>query len=150
MAVWTDIADTLLEPGKPIRSVDGIALRENPKAIAEGATGAPKIQTAGIQDDAVTTQKILNLNITAPKLATGSAENSWVGARTSGLSIGGLGTYAMLKLLTGSATSPGTTRAGSDLRYSNEAGNEGTAPSGTWACAGMTSGGVVTMWLRVA
>ena len=44
MATWTDIDDARLEPGKPIRSVDGLALRDNPVAIAEGAEGAPKVE----------------------------------------------------------------------------------------------------------
>src|SRR5690554_6231951 len=29
MATWTDIPDEVLEPGKPIRSVDALALRDN-------------------------------------------------------------------------------------------------------------------------
>lgn len=33
-------------------------LDQNPLAIAEGASGAPKIQTAAIQDDAVTNDKL--------------------------------------------------------------------------------------------
>ena len=46
MAIWTTIPDSSIEPGKPIRSIDGIALRDNPIAIAEGAAGAPKIENA--------------------------------------------------------------------------------------------------------
>lgn len=41
MATWTNIPDTALEPGKPARSVDALALRDNPVAIAERASGAP-------------------------------------------------------------------------------------------------------------
>jgi len=43
MATWTEVDDTRLEPGKPARSVDGLALRDNPIAIAEGAAGAPRV-----------------------------------------------------------------------------------------------------------
>jgi len=43
MADWTTIPDSSVEPGKPIRSIDGLALRDNPVAIAEGAVGAPRI-----------------------------------------------------------------------------------------------------------
>jgi len=43
-ATWTDIPDSRLEPGKPARSVDALALRDNPVAIAERATGAPIVQ----------------------------------------------------------------------------------------------------------
>ena len=48
MADWTTIPDESLEPGKPIRSVDGLTLRDNPVAIAEGAAGAPRIQTVAL------------------------------------------------------------------------------------------------------
>jgi hypothetical protein len=43
MATWTTLPDASLEPGKPIRSIDGLALRDNPVAITEGATGAPRL-----------------------------------------------------------------------------------------------------------
>jgi hypothetical protein len=43
MATWTTLPDASLEPGKPIRSIDGLALRDNPVAITEGATDAPRI-----------------------------------------------------------------------------------------------------------
>lgn len=45
MATWTNIDDTFLEPNKPARSADALALRDNPIAIAEGAAGAPKVRT---------------------------------------------------------------------------------------------------------
>ena len=68
MADWTNIANTALQPGAPVRSIDGVALRDNPIAIAEGAAGAPRIagqtgpavQTNGIFDGAVTNAKIAN------------------------------------------------------------------------------------------
>lgn len=43
MATWTTIPNSVLETGKPIRAVDGRALRDNPIAIAEGASGAPVV-----------------------------------------------------------------------------------------------------------
>jgi hypothetical protein len=61
MASWTNIADATLEPGKPIRAIDARALRENPIAIAEGASGAPKI--AGQAGPAVETGGITNRNL---------------------------------------------------------------------------------------
>ena len=48
MATWTTIPDTSLEPGKPIRSIDALALRDNPIALAEGQTGAPRIEFAAL------------------------------------------------------------------------------------------------------
>ena len=58
MAEFTVIPDANLEPDKPARSIDALALRDNPIAIAEGAAGAPRIQTAAIQDGAVTAEKL--------------------------------------------------------------------------------------------
>ena len=49
MATWTTLPDATLEPGKPIRSIDVLALRDNPVAISEGASGAPKVRTAALQ-----------------------------------------------------------------------------------------------------
>jgi hypothetical protein len=43
MAIWTNVPDSNLEPGDPIRSVDIIAIKDNTTALAEGASGAPEI-----------------------------------------------------------------------------------------------------------
>ena len=48
MAQWTNIPDEVLEVTKPIRSIDTIALRDNPIAIATGAAGAPRVETAAL------------------------------------------------------------------------------------------------------
>ena len=59
MADWTTIPDASLEPGKPIRSVDGLTLRDNPVAIAEGAAGAPRIQTSALAPPTAGTAHII-------------------------------------------------------------------------------------------
>jgi hypothetical protein len=45
---WTNIPNGNLAIGAPIRSVDQLALRDNPIAIAEGATGAPRIRAEAL------------------------------------------------------------------------------------------------------
>jgi len=40
---WTEITDAALAIGGPTRKTDARALRDNPKAIARGAPGAPRI-----------------------------------------------------------------------------------------------------------
>jgi hypothetical protein len=128
MANWTSIADATLEPGKPIRAIDARALRDNPIAIAEGASGAPKIETAGITDlnvttaklaaGAVTTAKITDANVTTAKLEAGERMTTAnVLGATAGASAGAVGTY-MLGWLNSTATPPafGATVAGSGLR----------------------------------
>lgn len=40
---YTDIPDASLEVGQPIRSVDGLALRDNLLAVTQGDVGAPQV-----------------------------------------------------------------------------------------------------------
>lgn len=175
MATWTSIPDSVLEPGKPVRSVDALALRDNAIAIAQGAEGAPRVQTNGINNSAVTTAKInnsavttdkinnsavttakiANSNVTAAKLATGGGENNWVRARTATSAVGAVGTYAFLSSSGSSVNNaPGDTRPGALLQYSNAGGGSSGVPSGTWRCMGRTDGGSTgepaSLWLRIS
>ena len=84
MADWTNIANTALQPGAPVRSIDGVALRDNPIAIAEGAAGAPRIQTNGIQNSAVTNAKIANSAVTNAKIANSAVTNNKLQPPTAG------------------------------------------------------------------
>jgi hypothetical protein len=45
---WTNIPDTNIEPGKPVRSIDMIAMRDNIPALANGDAGAPRITSKAI------------------------------------------------------------------------------------------------------
>jgi hypothetical protein len=154
MATWTTLPDSALEPGKPIRSIDALALRDNPVAITEGAAGAPKIQ--------------------AQALDTTADEKNWVLGRIIEASVGDVGTYAWLGETTATSTAPGATRAGSNLRYvgvnkiavswsgasANLTGGLFTVtPAGTWRCMGSSLTFTVpelgatypaTLWLRIA
>lgn len=144
MTTYTAIPDASLEPGKPARSVDAILLRDNPIAITEGASGAPKIQTAAL-------------------------ETSLIDNYIAGMSAGGVGTYVWATRTAGStATSIGTTVAGSALRVAgtrvdsssgetsfNRAAASGTALSGTWRfMANVTTSAAGTystgLWLRIS
>src|SRR5699024_7410550 len=119
MAQWTNIPTDRIEPGKPIRAIDGLALRDNPIAIAEGAAGAPRVQTNGINNSAVTNAKIANgavnnvkiANMDAGKLNSGTVPGARIPAGN-----GGVGTYAFVTRFTSGATTTwGQTVAGSDL-----------------------------------
>jgi hypothetical protein len=147
MATWTTLPDASLEPGKPIRSIDGLALRDNPIAISEGAVGAPKIQTNGITDSAVTTAKLASNE----QMTTANVLNA-----TAGAAAGAVGTYALAVLVSGSGTvSFGSTTLGSNLRpSSSNASPAGSALSGTWRCMGVAAVAAdptgVTLWLRIS
>jgi hypothetical protein len=66
MADWTSIPDATFDPDRPVLGSTHLAIVKNFEALAEGATGAPRvenaaldpIQTAIIADDAVTTAKL--------------------------------------------------------------------------------------------
>src|SRR5690625_686890 len=154
MAQWTNIPTDRIEPGKPIRAIDDLALRDNTIAIAEGASGAPRVQTNGIANSAVTTSKIANSNVTtakiansnvtAQKLATGGNENNWVRARTATSTAGAVGTYAFVTRyggMSGFPTNWNGTIAGSSLRpaslyWDMMTYDSNTPLSGTWRIMG--------------
>lgn len=158
MTTWTNITNAALEPGKPIRSVDGIALRDNPIAMAEGAAGAPKIQNLALDDDVVDDRTL-----------TGTATNvgrDWVLARTALANVGAVGTYAFLqRTSSGTSFAEGDTIAGSLLQYTGvnlDDSSTGVAwdqsgsgsPAGTWRAMGSSSGGAgkfpASLFLRIA
>ena len=152
MATWTTIPDSSLEPGKPIRAIDTLALRDNPVAIAEGASGAPRIAAGAFQ--------------------TGTNEVNWVLARNAGAAAGAIGTYAFLGETSFTTTEAGATRAGSSLRYAGIAGSSTFAsatsnpvavgssatPAGTWRAMGRALASSIsetnyypaTVWLRIS
>lgn len=53
MASWTNQSTSSLLPGEPWTSAKALAAFENPTALAEGASGAPKIQEAAMDEDSV-------------------------------------------------------------------------------------------------
>lgn len=146
MADWVDIDNTTIEPDAPLISSTMFALRDNPKAIAEGAAGAPKI--TGSQSKVVQ----------ASALYTTTAERDWVLARTAGASRGAVGTYALLKNTSQlNPPSGGQTAPGSALEYAvldRDTGETVSAgnPSGTWRNmgAGTSLTNATTLFLRIA
>ena len=155
MTTFTTIPNSSLEPGKPIRSIDGLALRDNPIAMFEGDPSAPKLQTPAIQDGAVT----------LAKFASGAVLSACAQA-----SVGAVGTYALLFYqATFSTLVPGSTAAGSSLRYAATAFSTtglsqiySSAPSGTWrlmgyavpfsygSCGTPDIDGRISLWLRIS
>jgi hypothetical protein len=143
---WTNIDDTFLEPGKPLRSADLIALRDNAVAIAQGLSGAPK----------VTNNAFDNLTIGAEKLKTGTTERDWVVARTASASAAAVGTYAFLTNSGSFFIAFGSTVAGSLLTPISASGSPfGGTQSGTWRCMGFSDNsgtleGKGSLFLRIS
>lgn len=100
----TDYVDpTLLDfdPKDPLTSERLIALRDNPTAITEGAVDAPRIQTAALEDSAVTTAKILDDNVTTDKLNVGT--KTYTGSLAASASVSfALDTFSFTPIVTGS------------------------------------------------
>ena len=138
MATWTTITDAALEPGKPIRSVDGLALRDNVTALAEGAAGAPRIENAAF-DAAV---------LGSEKFQTGTTERDWVLARTSDAGAGAVGTYAFLKAITPVVFNENI--SASVLSPSDSENDNLGSVSGTWKCMGAVSDNNSTEFLRIS
>jgi hypothetical protein len=127
-----------------------------------------------LQDDAVITANLADGAVTVPKIgATGTpdatnflrGDGSWqvisttptttqVLDATAGASVGAVGTYALLTDMVDRSTSTGSTRAGSDLRYTNLSGQTGGTPSGTWRAMGAPFDGNPSsrgsVWLRIS
>ena len=138
MATWTTITDATLEPGKPIRSVDGLALRDNVTALAEGAAGAPRIENAAF-DAAV---------LGSEKFQTGTTERDWVLARNAGAGAGVIGTYAFA--WTALSRGFGAIVSGGNLFPSDTVDRDFSSLPGTWKCMGSASGSSSTLWLRIS
>ena len=148
MATWTTITDAALEPGKPIRSVDGLALRDNVTALAEGAAGAPRIENAALDTDSVTNVKVVNVTLGAEKFQTGTTERNWVMERTSNAAGGAVGTYAFLKAITPVGFNDNI--SASVLTPSDSENNSIGSVSGTWKCMGAVSANNSTEFLRIS
>jgi len=128
MATWTNVANTSLEPGSPARSVDAFALRDNPIAIAEGAAGAPRIETNALTaNEQMTTANVL--------------------ARTAGAGLGAVGTY-VYAFTTLSFRVAGSTVGASNLRYFGT--GAGGPSAGTWRAMGSGPTNDLALWLRIS
>ena len=111
MATWTTLPDASLEPGKPIRSIDGLALRDNPVAITEGAVGAPRVQDAALNTTATTAGK------------------DWVSNRMALQNHQDVGSMTIAWNTTTSNVASNGTIAGSNLRFTSSQSNTDSVPA---------------------
>lgn len=132
MTTYTAIILGQIDQDSPVTQPLVTALRDNPIAIAEGASGAPRIEDAALDATATTPGAV------------------WVTNRIALVGNGGLGTYAYLKPTGTSTITPGSNVAGSGLEYTDGS-NTVASPSlsGTWKCMGYSVGGTGTVFLRV-
>jgi hypothetical protein len=155
MADWTNIPDATFDPDRPVLGSTHLAIVKNFTALAEGATGAPRVETAAIaSNEQMTTANVLGA--------------------TAGGAAGAVGTYVLGRRNATGNIAFGATVAGSSLLpisaaagINTASGNAGTfaggaALTGTWRAMGEyvhakgTAGGTeadlfgATLWLRIS
>lgn len=127
---WTTLLNAIFAVDKPITSSTGLALRDNPVAIANGDAGAPRIQDAAMGPAAT------------------AAGRDWVNNRAALSQVGALGTESLLQYIVGSGLSLGAVVSGTNLAYATSAGCVGiisgplasiTRPPGSWRCMSLMS-----------
>lgn len=138
MTVYTAIADSEIDPESPYTTTLATKNRDNPIAITEGASGAPKIDP---------------INAMAHGGAIGAIGTyAWLGdTSTTSTAAGGTRAGSNLRYAGISATTSFTNDA---TVSSSHVGNGGT-PSGTWRCMGRSSNVTgsnypATLWLRIS
>jgi len=125
MADWTNIPDATFDPDRPVLGSTHLAIVKNFEALAEGASGAPRVLTPAINDAAVTTAKIANANVTTAKLAVATRSFSGSLGDGGGTNISFTDNFAFSPNLSGSVTMDLSWRS-SILRVANFSGSTGT------------------------
>lgn len=158
---WSVIADSVLQVGRPIRALTMRLLRDNLTALANGDSGAPRIQNAALADFVITSNKIGGGHVHWWHLRVGNEERDWVLGRLSALDAGAVGGLAWAQwpssgtitlgfgsVVAGSSLQPAGLGGGPGVNFSNS----GTLP-GTWRSLGYVSGTYVTkatLFIRIA
>ena len=141
MASWTNQSTSSLLPGEPWTSAKALAAFENPEAIAEGASGAPKIDPINA-------------------MAHGGAADAigtyvFAYCTTGDVALGGIRAGSNLRPTSAARATTNPASAGSAPDFTLD---EGAALSGSWRCMGTfdavdpASGDRVfgaTLWLRI-
>lgn len=163
MAVWTDIPPTATDTDSPVTAGLMGALAENPSALAEGAAGAPKIETAALDNQVVTTAKLQDGGVINSKIAAGTiasdrllgdaAMANFVAGRLAAATLNTIGQIIFAHSGAAATYAFGDTVAGSSLFYSDSSGGTGASvqTGGTYRCLGaVTVAGAATLWIRIA
>ena len=109
--------------------------------------------TLGLEVDGTDYGDDWPINVTGSAGSVTSLTASQVGAALAGLTIGDVGTVAMMKVATPATANPGGTVSGSNLDYSDASGiTHNLTPSGTWRCWGYapTANSSVSVFVRIS
>lgn len=151
---WTNISNALVSAGALPFASTIQALRDNPVAIANGDSGAPRVQTAAIQDSAVTTAKLAG----SERMTTANVTGQMAGMTANAIGVpclmGSPRTAGSVRTF-----EPNSTIAGSELRFSSADATVLSAYGGVgiWRCLGFMQDGTgiapaqrVTSWVRIS
>lgn len=135
--VWVNIPNSDIDQDSPVTVALMTALRDNPEAIADGDSGAPRIRDSALST-AVTT-----------------AGRDWVRFRYRNVSQNSIGSLILAKdVARTDEIVPGNTRDGTELRAANtDAETNNTALPGIWRALGYIprgAGSRTTLWLRTS
>lgn len=76
MTDWTEIPDANVEVGKPTRSIDGLALRDNVPAAFEKAVGAPVLANDYVVEAMISALAVTNVKLSASAVTWGKISTS--------------------------------------------------------------------------
>lgn len=156
--VWAEVYSNYNPP--PPSPASWASLTGKPSTFAPSSHTHPWSQVTGAPATATrwpSWGEVTGKPGTFPAAAPTSAQ---VGAATAGLGVGAVGTYALMYCSDNTTLNPGSTRAGTSLRYANAGANPHTSPpAGSWRLMGynyyITGSGSgpehrVSLWLRYA
>lgn len=88
MTAYTTIADATAAQDEPLTQALIRALRDNPLAMFEGATGAPRLQNAAISADTITRDKLVDAALNAHFATSTDTPQATTGTLTPYLALG--------------------------------------------------------------
>ena len=139
MADYTAIANATIEPNAPLISATMFALRDNPTAIAEGAAGAPRIQTNAYGGRTITQDKIKQSDI-----------GTFIACRLSvGTAIANNAQYESLNNRSASTLSA-TVLVGGQIRITLDQNSTGIVGSDTGDVRVLINSGIIAQWSHAA
>ena len=89
MASWTNQSTSSLLPGEPWTSAKALAAFENPTALTEGASGAPKVRTAALQPPTAGSAPIRRLRDFSLTQASSGSTSGIMHEQSIGVLVGG-------------------------------------------------------------
>ena len=146
---WTTLADSLFDPGQPIRSIDGLALRDNPLAITQGYPGAPQVWAQALRYIEFTSSGTFNVPTDCRLVFVECWGAGGSGARTASATAsqgGGAGAYSAgwVDVSAESSVSVTIGAGGAGVAGPGNGNNGGNSSFGSFVIAGGGLGGTTT------